>query len=157
MISRAQCSPVFAQPLFMPKVTSRISHAGGCQPDLKRHTLALLLDYFNAHTPEELLGQTLAINIALIPLLFETTGVPFEITIGWIELGGKPTWHAAQGRVSHSRDQSRKTKAVTPVGRLRRAGFSCFASRAACADSRRSLDSMKSCRIPRIACANSLN
>ena len=44
-------------------------------------TLPVLLDYFNAHTPDELVGQTLSINIALIPLLYEATGVPFEITI----------------------------------------------------------------------------
>jgi hypothetical protein len=53
-------------------------------------TLAVLLGYFDAHEPEELMGQTLAIHVALIPLLFEATGVSFELTIGWIELGGKP-------------------------------------------------------------------
>jgi len=53
-------------------------------------TLPVRLDYFDEHTNEELMGQTLAINVALIPLLMEATGVPFELTIGWIELGGKP-------------------------------------------------------------------
>jgi hypothetical protein len=54
--------------------------------------LPVLLDYFDAHEPDELIGQTLAIHVALIPLLMEFTGVPFELTIGWIELGGKPKW-----------------------------------------------------------------
>jgi hypothetical protein len=53
-------------------------------------TLAVLLDYFDRHTPEELVGQTAAINVTLIPLLLEATGVQFELTIGWIELDGKP-------------------------------------------------------------------
>jgi hypothetical protein len=55
-------------------------------------TLPVLLDYFDAHEPDELIGQTLAINGALILLLMEATGVPFELTIGWIELDGKPKW-----------------------------------------------------------------
>jgi hypothetical protein len=55
-------------------------------------TLAVLLDYFDAHEPDALIGQTLVIHVALIPLLMEATGVPFELTIGWIELDGKPKW-----------------------------------------------------------------
>jgi hypothetical protein len=68
----------------------RILVAKDCvDPD---RTLAVLLDYFDRHTPDELVGQTAAINIALIPLLLEATGVPFQLTIGWIELDGKPKW-----------------------------------------------------------------
>jgi hypothetical protein len=48
-------------------------------------TLTVLLDYFDRHTPAELVGQTVAINLALMPILLETTGVPFQFTIGWIE------------------------------------------------------------------------
>jgi hypothetical protein len=52
-------------------------------------TLALLLEYFDRYTSEELVGQTAAINTTLIPLLLEATGIPFQLTIGWIELDGK--------------------------------------------------------------------
>lgn len=52
-------------------------------------TLPVLLDYFDRHTPEELLGQTLAINADLIALLWHTTRVPFEITFGFVEMKGK--------------------------------------------------------------------
>lgn len=52
--------------------------------------LSVLLDFFDRHKPDELVGQTAAINIALIPLLFDASGIPFELTIGWIEKDGKP-------------------------------------------------------------------
>jgi len=55
-------------------------------------TLPVLLDYFDEHTNAELLGQTLAIHLALIPRLYEVTGVPFELTVGWIEIAGRPKW-----------------------------------------------------------------
>lgn len=38
-------------------------------------TLQVLLDYFARHTPAELIGQTAAINLALIPILLGATGV----------------------------------------------------------------------------------
>ncbi len=73
---------------FGLKAPPRILVAKDCvDPD---RTLAVLLEYFDRHSPEELVGQTAAINIALIPLLLEATGVPFQLTIGWIELDGKP-------------------------------------------------------------------
>jgi hypothetical protein len=50
-------------------------------------TLTALLDY--RHTPGELVGQTVAINLALMPILLKTTGVPFQFTIGWIEREGR--------------------------------------------------------------------
>jgi hypothetical protein len=52
-------------------------------------TLPVLLDYFDRHTPEELLGQTLAINVDLIALLWGKTRVPVEITFGWVEIKGQ--------------------------------------------------------------------
>jgi hypothetical protein len=52
-------------------------------------TLTALLDYFDRHTPGELVGQTVAINLALMPVLLKTTGVPFQFTIGWIEREGR--------------------------------------------------------------------
>ena len=39
--------------------------------------------------PIEHVGQTLAINLALMPILLRTTGVPFQLTIGWIESSGE--------------------------------------------------------------------
>jgi hypothetical protein len=42
------------------------------------------------HGPVDLVGQTVAINLALVPILLEATGVPFHLTIGWIEQQGKP-------------------------------------------------------------------
>lgn len=52
--------------------------------------MEVLLAFFNRHTPQDLVGQTAAINIGLIPLLFEATGVPWQLTIGWIEKGERP-------------------------------------------------------------------
>lgn len=75
---------------FGLKAPPRVLVAKDCvDPD---STLAVLLDYFDRHSPEELVGQTAAMNIALIPLLLEATGVPFQLTLGWIELDGKSKW-----------------------------------------------------------------
>jgi hypothetical protein len=52
-------------------------------------TLTVLLDYFDSHRSVELVGQTVAINLALIPRLMAATGVPFQLTIGWIEQQGR--------------------------------------------------------------------
>ena len=52
-------------------------------------TLKVVLEYYDRHTPEEFIGQTLAINADLIPLLWHKTRVPFEITIGFLDLAGK--------------------------------------------------------------------
>ncbi len=53
-------------------------------------TLPALLDYFDRHRPEELVGQTAAIHFALVPLLLDATGVPFQLTIGWCVRNGRP-------------------------------------------------------------------
>ena len=61
----------------------RILVANDCvDPD---RTLQALLDYFDRHTTADLVGQTVAINLALMPILLEATGVPFQLTIGWVE------------------------------------------------------------------------
>jgi hypothetical protein len=52
-------------------------------------TLPVLLDYFDRHTPKELMGQTLAINADLIYLLWHKTHVPFELTFGVVDMKGK--------------------------------------------------------------------
>jgi hypothetical protein len=62
-------------------------------------TMPVLLDYFDEHEPGELVGQTLAINVALIPRLLDQTGVPFNLTLGWIELDGKPRFQHGEERI----------------------------------------------------------
>jgi hypothetical protein len=52
-------------------------------------TMQALLDYFDRHTLEELIGQTVAINLGLMPILLQATGVPFQLTLGWIEQQGR--------------------------------------------------------------------
>ena len=51
--------------------------------------LPVLLDYYDQHSPDELVGQTAAIHFALLPRLYQKTGIPFELTIGWMEREGK--------------------------------------------------------------------
>lgn len=69
------------------KAPSRVLVKKPCvDPDV---TLPVLLDYFDRHTPGELLGQTLAINVDLITLLWDKTHVPFEITFGFAEIKGQ--------------------------------------------------------------------
>jgi hypothetical protein len=60
-------------------------------------TLAVLLDYFDQHRPVELVGQTVAIHFALIPLLLRETAVRFQLTLGWIEQKGR-------ARMKHDED-----------------------------------------------------
>jgi hypothetical protein len=55
----------------------------------KEATTAVLLDFFSCHEPEQLVGQTAGINLALVPLLYAKTGVPYNLTIGWIIRKGK--------------------------------------------------------------------
>jgi hypothetical protein len=52
-------------------------------------TMPVLLDYFDRHRPEELVGQTAAIHFALVPLLMRKTGIPFQLTIGWMVRDGR--------------------------------------------------------------------
>jgi hypothetical protein len=62
--------------------------------------LSVLLDYFDQHTPEELVGQTLATNLALIPLLLKGTGIPFQLTIGWVVFNGKARFHHGEDTIA---------------------------------------------------------
>jgi hypothetical protein len=48
-----------------------------------------LLDYFDENAPASLIGQTGAVHIALAPLLYDKTGIPFQLTIGWLMRKGK--------------------------------------------------------------------
>jgi len=52
-------------------------------------TMPVLLDYFGRHDPAELVGQTVAIHFALVPLLVRETGIPFQLTIGWMVHDGR--------------------------------------------------------------------
>ena len=51
---------------------------------------SVIVEYFNQHAPEELMGQTVTIYTMLQPRLWEALGVPLYLTIGWIELDGTP-------------------------------------------------------------------
>jgi hypothetical protein len=68
--------------------------------DIQR-TLPVLLDYFEEHTPQELIGQTAAIDVALIPRLLEATGVPFQLTFGWIVREGRPIFQHGAATLRH--------------------------------------------------------
>jgi hypothetical protein len=52
----------------------------------------VLLDYFDENSPASLIGQTAAIHFALVPLLYDKTGIPFQLTIGWMMRQGKPVF-----------------------------------------------------------------
>jgi len=49
----------------------------------------VLLDCFGRSPPDSMVGQTAAIHFALVPLLFDKIGIPFNLTIGWIVRNGK--------------------------------------------------------------------
>ena len=51
--------------------------------------MPVLLEYFSRHDPAELVGQTLAIHYALVPLLVSKTDIPFQLTIGWMVRDGR--------------------------------------------------------------------
>jgi hypothetical protein len=52
----------------------------------------VLLDYYDRNGWQALIGQTAAIHFALVRLLADKTGIPFQLTIGWIEYQGKPIY-----------------------------------------------------------------
>jgi hypothetical protein len=49
----------------------------------------MLLDFFERSPPDSMIGQTAAIHFALVPLLYDKTGIPFNLTIGWLVRKGK--------------------------------------------------------------------
>jgi hypothetical protein len=49
----------------------------------------VLLDFFERSPPDSMIGQTAAIHFALVPLLYDKTGIPFNLTIGWLVRNGK--------------------------------------------------------------------
>jgi hypothetical protein len=54
----------------------------------------VLLEYLECRPPDSMVGQTAAMHFALVPLLHDQTGIPFNLTIGWIVRNGKAIhWH----------------------------------------------------------------
>jgi hypothetical protein len=49
----------------------------------------VLLDYFDLSPPDSMIGQTAAIHFSLLPLLYDKTGMRFNLTIGWLVRNGK--------------------------------------------------------------------
>jgi len=64
-----------------------------------RAVLPVLLDFYETHSPGELLGQTLAIHFALIPRLYDNTGIHLNLTIGWMVHQGKPIFPHDEGLI----------------------------------------------------------
>ena len=56
--------------------------------DMSR-ALPVLLRYFSEYK-QHLMGRTLTIHTDLQQALLDTIGIPFNLTIGWMELDGKP-------------------------------------------------------------------
>jgi hypothetical protein len=54
--------------------------------------MPVLLNYYERNGWEAMMGQTAAIHFALVPLLCDKTGIPFYLTIGWVERDGKPIY-----------------------------------------------------------------
>jgi hypothetical protein len=61
----------------------------------------VLLDYFERSEPESMIGQTAAIHFALAPLLYDKTGIPFQLTIGWMMRQGKPVFQHDEQLIQH--------------------------------------------------------
>jgi hypothetical protein len=61
--------------------------------------LPVLLEYYDEHSPGELMGQTLAIHLALVPRLYEKTGVHFNLTVGWFEYEGESFFRHDEGLI----------------------------------------------------------
>jgi hypothetical protein len=45
--------------------------------------MPVLLDYFERNGWEALIGQTAAIHFSLVPLLYDKTGIPFQLMVGF--------------------------------------------------------------------------
>jgi hypothetical protein len=69
------------------KAPTRLAVTKNCvDPD---RILTLSLEYFDSHTPDELLRRPVQINCDFIALLWHETHVPFEITFGYADIAGK--------------------------------------------------------------------
>jgi hypothetical protein len=74
----------------------------------------VLLDYFGRSSPKSMIGQTAAIHFALVPLLYDKTGIPFNLTIGWMVRKGKPIYQHDEELVQ--RFVQEKTQAWLSLG-----------------------------------------
>jgi hypothetical protein len=61
----------------------------------------VLLDYFERGPPDSMIGQTAAIHFALVPLLYDKTGIPFNLTIGWLVREGKSIYQHDERLIEH--------------------------------------------------------
>jgi hypothetical protein len=61
--------------------------------------LPVLLEFFERSSPDSMIGQTSAIHFALVPLLYDKTGVPFNLTIGWLVRQGKAIYQHDEHRI----------------------------------------------------------
>lgn len=48
-----------------------------------------------------MIGQTAAIHLALVPLLYEKTDIPFNLTIGWLVREGKSIYQHDERLIEH--------------------------------------------------------
>jgi hypothetical protein len=63
--------------------------------------IPVLLDFFERSPPDLMIGQTAAIHFALVPLLYDKTGIPFNLTIGWLARKGKPIYQHDERLIEH--------------------------------------------------------
>jgi hypothetical protein len=59
------------------------------------------LDYLERGPPDFMIGQTAAIHLALVPLLYEKTDIPFNLTIGWLVREGKSIYQHDERLIEH--------------------------------------------------------
>ena len=58
--------------------------------------MPLLQNYLGQLRAEEAVGQAFAINVNLIPCLYEQTGIPFTLTLGWFEHMGRDLYRHSE-------------------------------------------------------------
>ena len=62
-----------------------------------RTVARLVYKYLDEFQGEEAVGRAFAINVNLIPYLYQVTGIPFTLTLGWFaQIGQELYWHSAQ-------------------------------------------------------------
>jgi hypothetical protein len=61
----------------------------------------ILLDFLERSPPDSMIGQTAAIHFALVPLLYDKTGIPFNLTIGSIVRKGKAIYQHDERLIQH--------------------------------------------------------
>lgn len=72
--------------------------------DVKKAT-AVIIEYFDQHAPEELMGQIMASYNVLQGRLMRELGVPLYFTIGWFDLDGQATLRHGDERIQEYLDE----------------------------------------------------